>query len=847
MNTTTPLWAHQEEAVEAVCCALRETVRTLVVMACGSGKTRVAFEAAGVLAPSEPVLIVVPTLDLLAQTLGAWQGASGREGLGRVVAVCSDREVMDRDTRADLTALEVTVTTDPAELAGVLSGPGRVTAAVTYQSVPVLVAAHRDHGARPWRFAVVDEAHRSAGVQGRKWSMVHDQVLVPVERRLYLTATPRITTGEGGEDGAVISMDDEKIFGRVSYRLPYARARALGLLAGYRVIVAVVTDAEVRRLALAGERDPEVFRVGRTAVSAPMLARQIAVLRAMDEFGIRRLLTYHHRVRDARWFARTLPAVAALLHPGAGVELVTDCVHGKQSGRQRRQILELLRPDGPQRVVISNARVLGEGVDTPAVEAVAFVDGRDSAIDTVQALGRAMRLDGTPDKTASVIIPVLLEPGQDAATALESCAYKTVWRVAQALRDHDDELAAYFDQRRILLGRGSGPGTADELPAWLHFSGAPVPASFAAAIGVQMVRHASAAWEEYYGAAKEWTERHGDLSGLQVSVITPSGLRLGDWIVRQRDLAARGKLPPDRYRRLDALGMVWDRHRAAEVRYLAAAREFHREHGHLRVPTAYRTPDGEPLGDYLSRVRLGETPVTCEQKADLTALGMRWKRHADEAWQRNMAAARAFRERHGHLLVPAKYVTDDDPPIRLGAWFNNLRTRRDALTAEQRRELDDLGMVWDVNAHLRQRYLDAATVYYQEHGNLLVPQSYRTPAPDHLGLGTWISEQRQQYAKGTLTAEQIAQLEAIGMVWDLKAYRWNTHLRAATVYYQEHGNLLVPQSYRTPAPDDLGLGTWISEQRRQYAKGILTEGQIARLEAIGMVWSVHRQPGGRRG
>ncbi|MGW6454703.1 Helicase associated domain protein [Streptomyces sp. NPDC055078] len=770
-----PLWAHQKEAIGAVTGALRGGERTTAVLACGTGKTRVGSETAGLVAPSEPVLFVVPTLDLLAQTLGAWQDASGRQALGRVIAVCSDQDVMDRETAADLAALEVSVTTDPGTLATLLKGQGRLTAGITYQSLPSLVAAHRDYGAPGWRFAVVDEAHRSAGARDRSWSAIHDNVQVPVDRRLYMTATPRIVAGHGDGDSTVVSMDDEKIFGRVSYRLPYARARALGLLADYRVIVAIATDAEVRRLALAQGSTPEVFGVGRTATSAPMLAKQLAVLRAMREFGVSRMLTYHHRVQDAQWFARTLPGVDALLGRQAeSGELVTDCVYGQQPGRQRRKVLGRLRSPGTERVVISNARVLSEGVDAPAVDGVAFIDARASAIDTVQALGRAMRLGGKADKTASVIIPVLLEPGQDPATALESSAYATVWRVTQALRAHDDELAEYFDRQRAELGRtGSGPGTAGELPSWLHFSGAPVPRSFTDAISVRVVRGSSAAWEEYFGAARAWREQHGDLRSLSVTTTTASGLRIGEWIVRQRQLAGQGRLLPDRRHRLDELGMLWDRREAAWQRYLTAAEAYHREHGSLRMPTDYRPPgdDPVPLGEYLARVRTGDNKITEGQKAALDRLGMVWTRHSDESWDRALAAARTYREREGDLLVPKSHVTTDTPPIQLGQWFNNLRARRASLTNTQIQQLEDLDMVWDVNAHLWQRHLDAATDYYNNNGHLRVPQKYRTPEPASLGLGTWIATQRRRYAKGSLTEKQVKALTTIGMMWSVHPAR----------------------------------------------------------------------------
>lgn len=80
------LWPHQREAIDAVLRALEPPARTLlperglrtqVIMATGSGKTRVAVRSAEELHAGR-VLVLVPSLDLLAQTEAAWrEGAAG--------------------------------------------------------------------------------------------------------------------------------------------------------------------------------------------------------------------------------------------------------------------------------------------------------------------------------------------------------------------------------------------------------------------------------------------------------------------------------------------------------------------------------------------------------------------------------------------------------------------------------------------------------------------------------------------------------------------------------------------------------------------------------------------------
>ena len=77
------------------------------------------------------------------------------------------------------------------------------------------------------------------------------------------------------------------------------------------------------------------------------------------------------------------------------------------------------------------------------------------------------------------------------------------------------------------------------------------------------------------------------------------------------------------------------------------------------------------------------------------------------------------------------------------------------------------------------------------------------------------------------------------MVWQFHD-PWENGLSHARSYYEEHGNLLVPMTY--VCQDDFALGSWIQNQRSNYAnsdkKRIVTKAQKARLNGIGMVWNV---------
>nr|WP_033355294.1 hypothetical protein [Kitasatospora aureofaciens] len=150
---------------------------------------------------------------------------------------------------------------------------------------------------------MVDEAHRTAGSEGKAWAAAHADDQVPALRRLYFTATPRIADERRAKDGladlgvgadgadregakqlpALCSMDDETIYGSTVYTWTLGRGIEHGYPADYRVLVPVVTDEDSRDLLnLPAVAD---LRTQRTNEDLLRLALQIAVLRAVADLA----------------------------------------------------------------------------------------------------------------------------------------------------------------------------------------------------------------------------------------------------------------------------------------------------------------------------------------------------------------------------------------------------------------------------------------------------------------------------------------------------------------------------------------------------------------------------------
>jgi predicted helicase len=291
---------HQRKAVTAIVRGFRSTDRGQLVMACGTGKTLAACFLAQKLA-ARRVLVLVPSLSLLAQTLREWSLAAEFSYL----AVCSD-DTVTRDEAdavvASTSEFGFPVTTDSAVIARFLRQrrDGLRVVFATYQSSPRIAEAQARR-TPVFDLVVADEAHRCAGPQAGVFATVLDQAKIKARKRLFMTATPRYFTGrvrkEAEEaDWEIASMDDEEKFGNVLHRLTFAQAIDQDLLSDYRVVVVGVSNKEAHDLA---ERGAFVTRDGETVTDARTLARQVGLLRAMANYDLHRIVTFHSRIDNA--------------------------------------------------------------------------------------------------------------------------------------------------------------------------------------------------------------------------------------------------------------------------------------------------------------------------------------------------------------------------------------------------------------------------------------------------------------------------------------------------------------------------------------------------------------------
>ncbi|MEU8877837.1 Helicase associated domain protein [Streptomyces javensis] len=855
-----------------------EGARAMGVSATGSGKTITTAACALEYFPGGRILVMVPTLDLIVQSAQSWRRVGHRAPM---VAVCS----VDKDEV--LEHLGVRTTTNAIRLA-LWAGRGPVVVFATYASlvdregptdvtgrrtVPgplesALAGGERLYGQRmaPFDLAILDEGHMTAGDMGRPWAAIHDNSRIPVDFRLYLTATPRILAaprpqrGRDGREVVIASMeDDSSTYGTRIFDLGLAEAVERSILAGFEIDVLEIRDPDP----ILGLSD-DALRGRRMALL------QAALLEHAAQQNLHTTMVFHQRVEEAAAFAEQMPRTAAELYAAeasaaalAGAEglpvssidaelyeleegrhvpadrVWADWLCGDHPIAHRRTVIHRFangidaRNRRVHRAFLSSVRALGVGVDITGlrgVEAVCIVGSRSSQVDVVQNIGRALRPN--PDgsvKTARIIIPVFLQSGEDPKDMVASASYQPLVDILQALRSHSERMVDQLASRALTRGTerqrmhvrpapeaGTGPENRDEAAETsqaqqeadrvtsvvVNFAFPRDAADIAALTRCRVIRPESLVWLEGYQALLRWRTEN-DITGLYA-------------------------VPYD-------------------------------------TETTVGVTKNYPLGRWVHQQRRAQrtSELDPHRKELLDDAGMVWE-PGDEAWETKLAALRSYRRATGHLAPRQDAVWGEgEAMVPIGQHMANLRRKgglgKDPQQAEARAaQLAEIDPDWNCPWPLDwQRHYKVLAELVDADGHLpAIDPGVLFEGDD---IGRWLTRQREATNWAQLSAEQQERLTRLGVQpaeapspaptakdatnGQSKAQQaFQRGLAALTQWVEREGQRPVPRGHAEEISVDgetepvvVKLGVWVSNTRARRNK--LTAEQLDALRALGMEWA----------
>jgi hypothetical protein len=231
------------------------------------------------------------------------------------------------------------------------------------------------------------------------------------------------------------------------------------------------------------------------------------------------------------------------------------------------------------------------------------------------------------------------------------------------------------------------------------------------------------------------------------------------------------------------------------------------------------------LGAWVVEQRLRRTQLGDVRASRLAAPpGWSWKTKQG-TWDARYEALQTFVAREGHTFVPKSHV---EIGVNLGLWVSNQRSRRRLLSPERAARLErTTGWTWDAADFAWNEMLARLEGFSAREGHADVPQSY---SEDGVGLGSWVSHQRELYRSGRLPEQRVGRLEQIkGWRWDSLEDAWRLGIEHLQRFADRERHTLIPRAY---VEGDYPLGKWVEKRRSAYRRGQLDDDRVRQLEAF---------------
>tara|TARA_B100000768_G_C11275887_1_gene375945 strand:+ start:144 stop:2966 length:2823 start_codon:yes stop_codon:yes gene_type:complete len=431
---------HQKLALKKITSHFAKNDRGQLIHACGTGKTLTSYLAYKEMSPSL-ALYVVPSLQLINQTLSEWckESLSYKQQISPFV-ICSDKsneKVGESEPELWLQELGIKVSNKIDDL-NVFINSTRKNKVIfsTYQSGPI-IAKHLKTLEQVVDLALFDEAHNTATHKSKLFGHLLIDKNILIKKRLFMTATPKKLSRKNKD---VFSMDSDS-HGKIIDQITVKDAiESLKVLNDYKIITQNITNKDIQALL---KDNPFVVDKKKLPEEneLKLIAAGLTLDKAISAKGIQSTISFHSRVNRAKAFQ-------AGLHKITTNNITTFHVNGKQSGAIRQNILKEFSDSPPS--LVTNAQCLSEGVNVPSIDAVMFVDPKQSKIDITQAIGRALRKGKGAKGDSFIIVPIVID--KDKPDSINE-SYQQIFMVLRSMAEHDGRIVEYFK----LIAQGKKP------------------------------------------------------------------------------------------------------------------------------------------------------------------------------------------------------------------------------------------------------------------------------------------------------------------------------------------------------------------------------------------------------
>ena len=807
---------HQDNAVQKAIKHFKTERRGQLIHACGTGKTLTSyflFEKFN----CKLTLYLVPSLQLINQTLTEWCKESlARNKLISPIVICSDKSnenISEHNPQLWLQELGIKVSNNFGELNQFVNSRRKNKVIFcTYQSGKIL-SDHFKNIKKDIDLAFFDEAHNTTSSKSKIFGHLLEDKNINIKKRLFMTATPKKLVGH---DDRFYSMEDEKIYGKLIDEITFKTAiEELKLLNDYEVVTQIVKDQNIKDLL---RKNPFVIDKKKLPkeVELKLISGAVTLKKTFKEKNIKNVVSFHGRVNRAKAFKDGINNI----HPE--IQLNAYHVHGKQSGSIRKDILSDFANNPPS--IITNAQCLSEGVDVPSIDAVIFVDPKQSKVDITQAIGRALRKGSKSKGKSYIIVPVIIDK-KDSDSIEE--AYQQILMVLRSMSEHDGRVVEYFK----LIAENKKPKyklidvNSEYLPkefslddfiknlstkAWSRFSKLGRRPFDQARIWARDLGINSSGWRTFLKSGKKPVDIPSDPPrayskewlGWPDFLGNPSVIEDTNRVIKEIKIFAKGKInpfPPDRY----------------------------------------ILPDGFELGARVRGILLskkkGVLPKWREDKIkkELIDKGLfDWIGRDEFMWCKSFNAYKKYLV-EGNPKIPKKNTIFDG--LNIDTWAQNQKLKyKKKIGKKIDREIGDLTEDQFIKLKsINFQYEDTYEINWKKNfiqvKNIIIKNKGKIPE-EAQSLKRWVSSQRTFFKDNKLEKDKIKKLE------EIPYWSWNPFgdiFEKNINQLEEYVNLTKDTN---PSQDQFHkgwkLGGFLTKIREKYRKGSLEKKYIERIKKL---------------
>lgn len=540
---------YQINILETVYNQFQSDDRGQLILPCGAGKTLTSLWIKEKL-NSKHTIVVVPSLALLRQTKYEW--SKNQSEWQHYLCVCSEKDIDQNNADMPIVhpyELGTHVTTDSNEIKDFFrkySDTGTIIYS-TYQSLAVVAEAVQGLDFS-FDLLIADEAHKTTGNTTTVFGLVHDNNQIPANKRLYMTATPRVLSPYlknklASENEYIADMSNSLIYGDEFYRMSFKDAIDKGILVDYQIVVVGVSDEEIKEAI-----DTRKF-VSDKQETIEDIAHNYALEKIMCKYNATHAITFHSSIKRAERFK--------LRHKKIVAGSYTEHVSGKQTTNHRAKVLDSFKR--AQKGVISNARCLTEGIDLPAIDVVYFCDPKSSKVDIVQAVGRALRHSKTKQKEYGyVVVPVFYHHTDNIEKTIDSSEFQHLVNVIRAMCDQDERLQDEINT--IKTGKGAKKNNLNHVSVDIeNINDILIIDNFEEKLKQslfdEIINKTASSWEVRYNELCGYIEQHG---GIINSRIQGRANSLYTWLRNQQIKYKNNKLTQEHINKLISVGIALD-------------------------------------------------------------------------------------------------------------------------------------------------------------------------------------------------------------------------------------------------------------------------------------------------